>query len=217
MFPGTKTLVFRLYRMSLLSFAPGTSLNSSSGDNTVKLWNASTGKEITTLNGHSNEVWNVAFSPNGKTIASASGDNTVKLWNASTGKEITTLNGHSNYVLGVAFSPDGKTIASASSDTTVKLWNTATGEEIITLNGHSSNVWGVAFSPNGKTIASASSDTTVKLWNLYPNDLNNLIISGSLNDLMSYSCARLRGYLQSNPNVSDSDRTLCDGIGAKSN
>ncbi|MDZ8090213.1 MAG: WD40 repeat domain-containing protein, partial [Nostoc sp. DedQUE12b] len=118
---------------------------------------------------------------------------------------------------GVAFSPDGKTIASASGDKTVKLWNAATGKEIITLNGHSDYVFSVAFSPDGKTIASASADNTVKLWNMYPNHLKNLIISGSLNDLMSYSCNRLRVYLQLNPNVSDRDRTLCDGIGTKSN
>ncbi|WP_341526616.1 caspase family protein [Nostoc sp. UHCC 0302] len=201
-----------------VAFSPdGKTIASASSDTTVKLWNAATGKEITTLNGHSSDVLGIAFSPDGKTIASASSDTTVKLWNATTSKEITTLNGHSNSVLGVAFSPDGKTIASASSDTTVKLWNATTGKEITTLNGHSSYVLSVAFSPDGKTIAFASRDNTVKLWNMYPNYLNNLIISDSLNDLMSYSCARLRGYLQSNPNVSDRDRTLCDGIDTKSN
>ncbi|BAZ49856.1 WD-40 repeat-containing protein [Nostoc sp. NIES-4103] len=194
-----------------VTFSPdGKTIASASGDNTVKLWDAATNKEITTLNRHSGSVWGVAFSPDGKTIASASGDNTVKLWDAATNKEINTLNGHSGSVWGVAFSPDGKTIASASGDNTVKLWNAATREEIITLNGHSNEVYGVAFSPDGKTIASASGDNTVKLWNIYPNQLKDLIISGSLEELMSYSCNWLRPYLESNPNVSD--RTLCDGV-----
>ncbi|MBD2415501.1 caspase family protein, partial [Nostoc calcicola FACHB-3891] len=149
-----------------VAFSPdGKTIASASADNTVKLWNAATGKEIITLKGHSNYVYSVAFSPDGKTIASAGADNTVKLWNAATGKEIITLKGHSNWVNSVAFSPDGKTIASASADNTVKLWNAATGKEIITLKGHSNSVNSVAFSPDGKTIASTSADNTVKLWN----------------------------------------------------
>ncbi|MEH2070391.1 MAG: caspase family protein [Nostoc sp.] len=201
-----------------VAFSPdGKTIASASADNTIKLWNAATANEITTLKGHSNFVASVAFSPDGKTIASASADNTVKLWNAATAREITTFKGHSNEVTSVAFSPDGKTIASASADNTIKLWNAATAKEIITLNGHSNWVTSVAFSPDGKTIASASADKTVKLWNIYPNRLKNLIISGSLNDLMIYSCNRLHVYLQSNPNVSDSDRTTCDGIPTKSN
>ncbi|MDZ8069996.1 MAG: caspase family protein, partial [Nostoc sp. DedQUE08] len=148
-----------------VAFSPdGKTIASASADKTVKLWDAATGKSITTLKGHSDAVYSVAFSPDGKTIASASADKTVKLWDAATGKSITTLKGHTSGVNSVAFSPDGKTIASASDDKTVKLWDAATGKSITTLKGHSDAVYSVAFSPDGKTIASASDDKTVKLW-----------------------------------------------------
>jgi len=123
-------------------------------------------KERNSLEGFSNSVWSVAFSPDGKTLASASGDNTIKLWNLQTQTALKTLTGHSRLVRSVAWSPDGKTLASASNDKTIKLWNLQTGKLIATLTRHSNEVSSVAFSPDGKILASASGDNTIKLWNL---------------------------------------------------
>ncbi|MBE9212932.1 hypothetical protein IQ247_09560 [Plectonema cf. radiosum LEGE 06105] len=148
-----------------VSFSPnGKMLASASSDNTVKLWNSETGKEIRTLTGHIKIVKGVSFSPNGKMLVSASSDRTIKLWDAYTGKLIKTLTGHTDSVNGISFSPDGKTIASASGDNTVKLWNTDTGELIKILARHTNFVLSISFSPDGKTIASASADNTIKLW-----------------------------------------------------
>ena len=123
-------------------------------------------KERNSLEGHSNSVRSVVFSPDGKTLASASFDNTIKLWHLETQKPIATLIGHSNLVNSVAFSFDGLILASASDDNTIKLWHLETQKRIATLTGHSDLVNSVAFSPDSKTLASASDDKTIKLWHL---------------------------------------------------
>jgi WD40 repeat protein len=113
--------------------ADGKTLASASSDETVKLWDASSGAELQTLVGHWDSVNTVAFSADGKTLASASSDETVKLWDASSGAELQTLKGHWDSVNTVAFSADSKTLASASSDETVKLWDASSGAELQTL------------------------------------------------------------------------------------
>ena len=90
-------------------------------DQVIKLWKLD-GTLIKTLNGHQDNIYSVAFSPDGKTIASASLDKTIKLW-TDEGRLITTLSGHTDGVRSVAFNPDGTLLASASSDRTVMLWN----------------------------------------------------------------------------------------------
>jgi WD40 repeat protein len=184
-----------------VSFSPdGRTIVSGSGDGTIKLWNLE-GRELLTLYGHRYEVKSVSFSPDGQTIASASYDDTIKLWSLD-GKELQTLYGHSSTVCSVSFSPNGQTIASASGDGIIKLWS-LDGKELQTLHGHSNTVYRVSFSPDSQTLASASADGTVILWNL------------NLDSLMELGCSWVGDYLRNNPNVSESDRCLCDRICTK--
>jgi WD40 repeat protein len=191
-----------------VSFSPdGRTLATDSNDNMIKLWNLETGAEIYTLQRHTDTIRSLSFSPGGKTLASGSEDRTIKLWDLETGTEIRTLQGHERSVRSVSFSPDGRTLASGSDDKTIKLWNLEEGKEndIRTLQGHTDGIGTVSFSPDGKTLVSGSADETIKLWNL---DFWRL----DLDALMERSCDWARAYLQNNPNVSESDRHLCDGI-----
>jgi WD40 repeat protein len=139
----------------------------SGGDmkNSLKLWDVSTGKEIGTLIGHTeNRITAAAFSPDGKYALSGGFDKTVRLWDVATGKEMRTLTGHAGLILSVAFSPDGRYAASGSRDNTLKIWDVATGKEVHTLSGHGDGVSTVVFSSDGRYVLSGSFDKTIKLW-----------------------------------------------------
>jgi len=98
--------------------------------------------------GHTNAVYSVAFSSDGRRIVSGSWDKTLKVWDAATGQETLTLRGHTDLVRGVAFSPDGRQIVSGSDDKTLKIWDAATGREVRTLRGHKDGVRSLGVRPS---------------------------------------------------------------------
>src|SRR5262249_22766159 len=111
----------------------------------VKVWDAKTGREAFTLGGATNPT----YSPDGRTLAPSSlENNTVTLWDVSTGQAKRTLMGVARRV---AFSPDGKVLATGGGRT-IRLWEMATGEELPALGGYTFSVGPAAFSPDGKTL-----------------------------------------------------------------
>ncbi|MFD6182418.1 trypsin-like peptidase domain-containing protein [Streptomyces goshikiensis] len=133
---------------------------------TEALENAATLPLQQRLTGNAEDVNNVAFSPDGKTLATTSSDSSLRLWDVATSTARTTLPGQTDVAGSVAFSPDGRTLATATTDHTVELLDVGTGESVATLQGHTDTVWGLAFSPDGKTLATTSSDNSVRLWDI---------------------------------------------------
>jgi WD40 repeat protein len=151
-----------------VAFSPnGKLLASGSRDETIKLWDVKTGKELATLKGEWGTVLSVVFSPNGKLLASGHDRHVVKLWDVASRKESVPLRWRGDLAncKSVAFSPDGKALAAAC-DSKVRWWDVSTGNELPALEGHTTQFVSVAFSPDGKLLASGSIDRTIKLWKI---------------------------------------------------
>ena len=134
-------------------------------DNTARLWDTHTHKQVAALTGHTASVLGVAFSPDGKVLATAGYDNIARLWDTFNHKQLAILPGHTGTAIqSVAFSADGKVLAAGCNDNSSRLWDIAGHKQIATLSGHDSSVSAVAFSPDGRTLASASADMTARLW-----------------------------------------------------
>ncbi|EGJ31662.1 MULTISPECIES: hypothetical protein [Moorena] len=114
------------------------------------------------LEGHSDIVSSISFSPDGQFIASTSRDKTVKLWHPD-GKLIQTIEGHQDSVTSVSFSADSQLIASSSWDGTVRLWR-QTGELVRTITTDAGHIYSVSFSQDGQMIAAAGKDKKIRLW-----------------------------------------------------
>ena len=121
---------------------------------------------VVTLQGHTDEVYSVAFDQDGRRLITASADGTARIWDATTGQELQVLRGHTGAIYSAAFSPRGRLAATASADKTVRVWNVDTGQLVRVLDKHSGAINEVNFSPDGQRLVTASVDKTARVWDI---------------------------------------------------
>jgi WD40 repeat protein len=173
-----------------------------SKDNTARVWEVASGKQVLLLSGNNTQVNSVAFSPDGTRVLT--GSNTVRLWNISIDKQQITFTTPAGITTS-ALAPDGKTILVGDEDGNTGLWDLNTGKLLRNFPRDSHDVKSVAISPDGKVAAlslrSGPNSVDVNLYDLstgallntFPNDTSLQPFIGSLS-FSSDSKMLLVGY-----------------------
>ncbi|KAH8047526.1 U4 snRNA binding protein [Aureococcus anophagefferens] len=178
-----------------VAFSPcGARVATGSLDGTALVFNAkSGGNQLTleghgdgvacTLEGHTGHVLGVAFARDGARVATASGDWTCRIWGVGSGTVETFVTGHIDMVICCAFNHDGTRFATGSADKTIKIWNAArlfngdtkrfdnaTGALLLTFEGHEHHVTSVTYDRKGERLLSSSLDSSVRMWDAAKGD-----------------------------------------------
>lgn len=192
-----RTLLGHDHSVSAIHFIPsgaagaplsGNLLASASRDQTLKIWDVTTGYCVRTLQGHTGWVRDVCPSVDGRFLLSTGDDMTARLWNISVSNATNplTMFGHDHFIECCTLAPPAsyqhlaqlaglkkappssntaEYMATGSRDKTIKIWD-ARGTCLKTLIGHDNWVRALVFHPGGKYLLSVSDDKTLRCWDL---------------------------------------------------
>ncbi|HSI35867.1 MAG TPA: DUF1549 domain-containing protein, partial [Tepidisphaeraceae bacterium] len=127
----------------------------------VRMWDASSGKELGAWPAHADSILTMRASSDGKFLATGGADKVAKVWDLPAGKELAKLEGHAGPVMAVAWSADGAQLATAGSDKEIKIWAVKTRDQAASLTTSPTPVTDLAWV--GKSVLSASEDGILRL------------------------------------------------------
>jgi tetratricopeptide (TPR) repeat protein len=142
----------------------GALLLTASFDQTVKMWDAHTGKAVRALPGHTGKVVSVRVTPDGRSAVTA-GDHTLRVWSLPDGKPVRVIDTGPQQLYSAEISPNGTVIASGDLIGQAKLW-TLEGTPIATLSHGGKRVFALAFTPDGASLVTGGDEPVVKVWNV---------------------------------------------------
>ena len=143
-----------------------TLVSSDFNDQTIRLWDAATGKQRRAINAKQDLLTSVVLSPDGKIVAAGGFKNgAIHLWSADTGKELRSIATPQRLVATLAFSPDGSFLASGGFWGTIILWEPVTGRLLRQWDTKTNWTSELAFARDGRTLVSGHGDDgSIRLW-----------------------------------------------------
>ncbi|MFN7927796.1 MAG: protein kinase [Blastocatellia bacterium] len=167
---GTETLRISAHPkwVSRIAFSPdGQRLVSTCAfENTIKLWDAHTGKELQVFNKTITAGMSPVFSPDGRSLIFCFADGELSRLDLRTGDKTLLLKINNGLTNIMEFSPDGKLFAFATTDRQVNFWDAQTWQPLRNLKGFGAPIRALAFSPDGQRLITGDLNYQVQLWDL---------------------------------------------------
>ncbi len=170
--------------------ADGARLAIAEGSN-VTIWDTATHGRLFTVSGHTNSVFRVRFSGDGKHIATTSWDGTVRVWRLPQSGAVGPQEIHETErffakdsmafgSVALAQGASGEVLAAMSFEgKSTTVWRLPGGGETLAVTAHEKPVEGVAFNPTGTAIATAGGSDGLKLWDLSGKRLKDIELRSS--------------------------------------
>src|SRR5262249_45317441 len=155
---------------------------SAAWDGTVRLWSASTGRQIRSFRHDEAIVLAVAFSPDGRKLMATVRGNHVYVWDVATGARLHKHSGSPALVdVKSLFDPyfdaravanrQGTLLAAGDARCSARLWDLASGQPVAEFGKGTGSSHDVAFHPEGNQLATAERDGTVRVWKVPGGEL----------------------------------------------
>lgn len=160
---------------------------SCSTDQTVRVWDVTTGQQRFQLNGHEGAVHAVALNPDESLAVSSGADGTLRLWDIVGGRQIKELIRYPSTMYSIAIHPQGNLVAAVGADRKVHLLDLITGNEQRVLEGHSDYIHSVQFSPDGSRLLSFGYAGFLKEWNVGDGNKIHESRQGTVGNFASFS------------------------------